>query len=112
MLNSHLALLKAAGVHLVIELPTAFGVNERDCSVDDVLLFLDDREAFYAKSYGVTMADLRDWADDNYNVICSAMTKKERKCRNIVVGSVSPERWVKRQGEYCALHSGDRLTAS
>jgi hypothetical protein len=79
-------------------------------SPEDVLLFLADAEALYAKHHAVSREQYRDWTEADYCVTCSGTTKRRRPCKNLVPGGyrVPPNRWLQLQGQYCDLHEGDR----
>lgn len=102
--------LQRAGVRFLIAVPSECGSSEGLFPPEDILLFLEDKEALYAKHYGITKNQYRDWTEEGYAVTCSATTKRGKPCRNLVPGGfqVSPKRWLELQGHYCDLHEGER----
>lgn len=102
--------LLESGVGMVISVPTNGGYSTQIVEdANDVLQYLENREAFYAKAHGCTLREYLLWEEDKYSAMCSATTSKGKPCRNTVTGGqdVPVRRWLELQGEYCWMHGGD-----
>lgn len=102
--------LENAGVSFVISVPSENGVDAGIFSPSQVLMFLTEPNAVYAKFHGVSLRDYLQWEAENASVQCSARTKAGNRCKNVVTGgaSVSPKRWVELHGQYCDVHEFGR----
>src|SRR4051794_11827475 len=102
-----LSILSERGVEFCISVPNQYGQEIYVATAEDLMTFLEDPTAVYAKALGVTKEQYRDWMDDSCIAYCSAKTRAGRQCRNAVAGGfqVSAARWVALQGEYCMLHA-------
>lgn len=72
--------------------------------------FLVDKDAVLAEINGVSKRDYLAWIGAGFCVRCAGVTKSKRRCRQTAVGgnAVSALEWVAKQGDYCAVHGGDR----
>jgi hypothetical protein len=72
---------------------------------------LHDREAFEASCVGVSLRDYRRWQESGGEVYCAALTRRGRRCENLLARGLPPRDWVEseQRGDYCEIHSGDRL---
>jgi len=102
-----LSILRERGVEFCISVPNQYGQETYLATADDLMTFLDDPTAVYAKALGVTKEQYRDWMDDSCIAHCAATTRTGKQCRNAVPGGfqVSAARWVALQGEYCTVHA-------
>lgn len=59
-----------------------------------------------AKSLGVSLRAYLLWKEEEFSVRCSALTAKNKRCKNIVTGgrNVTPNIWEKMTGQYCETH--------
>lgn len=107
-----LSILRERGVEFCISVPNESGQQTYVATPEDVLMFMEDPDSLYAKVYGVTKAEYRDWIDDLFTAYCAAKTRAGRQCRNAVQGGygVSAKRWVELQGEYCGVHAEGNAT--
>src|ERR1035438_7567411 len=104
-----LSILSEKGVDFCISVPHECGECGQTtfrATPEDLVIFVDDPAAIYAKAHGVTKSEYRDWVDDECIAHCAAKTRAGRRCRNMVVGGyqVSAKRWLELQGGYCAVH--------
>lgn len=49
----------------------------------DAMLYLQDSDAFFAKSWGVSIDDYMSWKTNAGNIICCARTSKGKPCKRI-----------------------------
>lgn len=105
-----LHLLSEKGVGFALRVPSECGQDTYFASAEDLEVLMTDAEAIYAKAHGVTKAQYRDWMGDGCMVFCSAQTLAGKPCRNLLTGGfqVTAKQWAERQGEYCAVHNGER----
>ena len=109
----HLALLKKLeqlGVEFCLSVPSPGGSDTYIAKPEELLNLLEDPTTVYAKHYGVTKSEYLAWTNENFSVRCSGTTKKGTQFKNIVPGgcNVTPDQWIKLQGEYCNIHGADK----
>lgn len=99
--------LQELGVAFAISVPHQNGIQSFVANPEDLILLINDPVAIYAKHYGITKKQYLEWADSYFSVQCSGLTRKGRRCKNIVTGGsrVDARTWVSMQGMYCDIHS-------
>ena len=102
-----LSLLHERGVQFCISVPNEAGQQTYVATPADVLTFMEDKDAIYAKALGVTKSEYRDWMEEGCMAYCAATTRGGRPCRGVVPGGhqVNAARWVALKGEYCTAHA-------
>jgi hypothetical protein len=97
------------GIGFTVYIPDVWGSRERGLSVNDVPMYLADPAAFFGKHHCVTKEQYLAWQEAKCSVQCAATTSKGKRCGNTVKGgsSIDAVTWVKMQGEYCIVHSGE-----
>ena len=97
--------LRSRGVSVAI--PLLWG-GMTEASIDDIGLFLEDRELFDANRLGMTREEVRDYSDTEGMIRCSGTTAAGTRCKNVFpkVLYYEPELWLKlrRDGWLCHCH--------
>lgn len=78
-------------------------------SIEEVLLYLEDKESVIAQNLGVSPDEYMLWLDSEGTVFCSGTTRSGKRCRNMVSRpQLSIEEWVQltNEGRYCKSHGG------
>ncbi|EGQ8808788.1 hypothetical protein DC847_RS23515 [Vibrio parahaemolyticus] len=94
------------GVRFSVSYKSECGETTLFLSPDDLLLYQKSPEIVIAQRSGVTVADFHNWKGENFNVQCSAKTRKGTRCKNIVTGGymVDLKTWASLSGHYCETH--------
>src|SRR5215469_5702994 len=95
--------LERLEVGFLISMPAPGGERGHYATVEDLLLFEENPEKLYAKAYGLTLEQFRDWCAHECSIVCSATTKAGNRCTNFVKGGyqVEASEYLRRNGEYC-----------
>lgn len=97
--------LRSRGVSVAI--PLLWG-GMTEASIDDIGLFLEDRELFDANRLGMTREEVRDYSDTEGMIRCSGTTAAGTRCKNTFPKALfyEPQRWLelKRVGWLCHCH--------
>jgi len=101
--------MRAAGISFVTYVRAPGGSATISLEPDDVFAFVQDRDAFAAKHFGVTRQQYLDWVETDGAPRCGATTKKGTRCQNSVRGGIQRtiEEWVHLDGGYCPVHGGE-----
>ena len=101
--------MRAAGISFVSYVSSPGGSTTIGLEPDDVPAFIQDRDTFAAKHFGVTRQQYLDWVATDGAPRCGAVTKRGTRCQNSVRGGIQRtiEEWAKLDGEYCPVHGGD-----
>lgn len=106
-------LLEARGVSMLVTVDASGGGHTFPLKAKDVPLFLEDRDAWTAKAWGVTKDIFQQWKHEGGFVRCAGDTKAGRRCKNPVMGAAVPEQlgaavdppvFAELLGGYCHLH--------
>ena len=107
--------LRAFGVSIDIDVRVddrgaAGGYIPLDVPVERLDEYLEDPDAWAAREYGVPVAELRLWRDQNYTAQCGYVTKRGRRRKHHVTGGLGclAADFVRLDGDYCAVHGGRR----
>lgn len=102
--------MRTAGIQFLIEPITVWGGGYHLLlSPEEVLEYIDNRDAVIAKHLGVSEEQYGLWIQSEGSVFCEATTKSGRRCRRRVAGTRSQldlQDWIKalERGGYCSLH--------
>lgn len=101
--------MRAAGISFVSYVPTPGGSTTISLEPDQVPAFVQDRDAFAAKHFGVTCQQYLDWVATDGAPRCGATTTKGTRCGNFVSGGIqrSIDEWIRLDGDYCTVHGGE-----
>ncbi|MDI5832555.1 hypothetical protein OCF84_21460 (plasmid) [Shewanella xiamenensis] len=103
--------LSFLGVEFTVKIPNNIGVEIHNATTADLTLFLENPKALYAQHFGLSLSEYNQCVADEYNVYCSAITKRGYQCKGIVRGGhcTSPDNWKRLSGQYCPIHEGEHL---
>ncbi|MCT8869314.1 hypothetical protein AAEH72_16000 [Shewanella xiamenensis] len=103
--------LSFQGVDFTIKIPNNTGLEIHEATPADLALFFENPKALYAQHFGLTLNEYNQCVADDYNVYCSALTKRGYHCRGSVRGGrcTSPDNWKRLTGQYCPIHEGNHL---
>jgi len=80
--------MRSAGISFLSHVPSPGGSTAVVLEPDDVLRFIQDRDAFAAQYFGVTRQQYLDWVETDGAPRCGATTTKGTRCANIVSGGI------------------------
>lgn len=101
--------LDRAGVSFTASVDVPGGGINIVLDPDELPEFVNDKDGFAAKRFGVSKELYRQWVDSDGTVQCSARTTTGARCRNMVSGPVQQDikEWLKMLGTRCAVHGGE-----
>lgn len=101
--------MRDAGISFISYVRAPGGSATISLEPDDVPAFIEDRDSFAARHFGVSRQQYLDWVATDGAPRCGATTKKGTRCQNSVSGGIQRtiEEWVKLDGGYCAVHGGE-----
>lgn len=99
--------LKEAGAELWAQVPAAGGWQTVQVDPGDVPLFLRDRDAWTAKTWGVSQGVMTAWGRQEGMPMCGGTTAQGRRCRSKIGPSMDPPQFAEEDGGYCHVHGGD-----
>lgn len=70
----------------------------------EFLIFQEDPVRFVASMFGMSTAQYEEWVSNDGQVRCAAIKRNGNRCMNLM-SCFTPEEWLKRQGEYCWIHT-------
>jgi hypothetical protein len=95
--------LSGHNIQLVLGMHMCVGAGDIPAIIDDVIGWL-------AKQHGLTKEEYIDFSTGDYNVQCSAVTKKGKRCKCSVGNHhMDAKRYLELQGRYCTIHEGDNV---
>ena len=100
--------LSSLRVSFSVSVDSGIGSQTVLASPEQLIEILYNPVKGYANLLGVSKADYIQCHEEEFNVECSAITVKGKKCRQIVRGghSVTVQQWANLNGEYCQIHGG------
>lgn len=108
--SPHLKALEEAGIKFYVEgTPVPGGAKTFFVTAEDLSLYLEDKDEFAAKQFGVPVEDYLEWVETEGTPRCGAKTAKGKRCKNFVSGGIhmNIHTWRELDGGYCAVHGGE-----
>lgn len=104
-----LDILDKSGISFAANIAVPGGGTNIFLKPDEVEDFVNDKETYAAKCYGVSKELYLEWVASDGTVQCSANNKSGGRCKNMVSGAIQQdiEDWLKMRGGYCAVHGGE-----
>lgn len=95
-------------VNFSVSVDSGNGAQDVLASPEQLVEILDNPVKGYANLLGVSESDYKQCHEEKFNVECSAITAKGKKCRQIARGghAVTIQEWAKLHGDYCPTHGG------
>lgn len=92
----------------IFDLTSHEGENVYYASPEELALLESNPDAFYAGAHRLTLEEYREWAGNEYSLVCTATTKAGKRCTNFLPGGfqVSRDEWLERFGDPCVNHEG------
>jgi hypothetical protein len=100
--------LEAAGIQFSVSFREPGGAATIGISADEAFAWVEDPEAFAARTVGLTTTKYREWVDSDGEPRCGAVTIDGHRCKNVISGGIqrSALEWLRLDGGYCAVHGG------
>ena len=104
--TDNLSRLYNLGAFIAVDGPNPWGSNLYYLSELEAVEYISNPDQVLARQEGVSVEVYRAWKNADFLVRCSAMTKQKKQCKRIVPNGCQerPQKWLKLQGEYCAIH--------
>lgn len=102
-------ILDRAGISFAASVDVPGGGTNIFLKPDELQEFVNDKNDYAAKQFGVSRELYRQWVDSDGTVQCSARTTSGSRCKNMVSGTIQQdiEDWLKMLGNNCAVHGGE-----
>lgn len=100
--------MAAKGIEFGGNVRTIYGGKTYWLEPGSVQRFVADPIQYAADENGVTKSVYLEWLESFGCRFCTATTKGGKKCKNLLSHGQQMELtdWVRRDGEYCAIHGG------